>query len=967
MRVKGFTAVVVLFVMCLVVSFAVQAVSLDSGASKTVPMRGVSGIKPGDVTLDIVLDETAKAGELTDAMVREVKFVVTRNIEQGLKGKLTLGFPKDTPGGGAPVVMPFDLTKSKTAELKMNLQIPSSEGTLQVTYPLELTVDNKKYMTMDFIVLKALAWKIIGPFEGGPDAAHDKVFPPEEKIDFSGKYPGKGGKEVSWKPFPANAIGDRGFYSFNDAYTDNDFATGYAAIDIFSPSAMDAKLKLGSDDSIKVWQNGKLIHDKNILRPAEPGQDVVDITLEEGKNTFLLKVCEGEGGWGFFFNVVGKDDKPIKGLNPSIALTRAFLTDPVFRATAMTQTSASFKWRSDVPNTPKLVVQKAIQGRALPYPGPTPKKDMVKPDPNAKPIIVQTKSYSMDHTATVTGLEPGTRYIAYTEPAIGNEPSETYSFYTNPPTGKTQVLHLKVVCMVFPNVIYEGSEDKESSKTPIEASEIDRLKWQLRQTALFYYINSGMRMTLDIEYLVDDRNYVIKDDDIYGVAYHEVHNKGEKLIYEVAERNGRKVTDYDGLVMVSYAKKWDQNIDGGKGGWVYPHGGGGTIGPDPATGLGKCGWRAGRNSNDAWLMCHEFQHQLDALYHESMAPEHLFNHFQPWDDTAHRHGEHWDGNGWIFWEWAGYVTREHQGYPLLEPKLGFRYFVNRWGTVVQYDDKDNDGIPDDAANLPLDEKRFNSDPTKADTDGDGLSDMMEVMACRWLEYGLGATWAGDPKTHYCNPRNPDSDGDGLKDGIDPYPIYPINHKIKKSPNAKGVIERKNYRPFVAVNDKAFSGKYYLSWNDEYFVIGIETPKKPRRFRICLDNDDNGWYVGADNYDMVIFSNGDARWGKEWHGNEEKTFIYGFHNCGVKDKWPFYDADGLKDGEIQYTQEVKEDGSYVGEIRIPKNEKNGLSLKAGEKIGILLTINPEGGIQRPGDFNELSVFEPHSFFAVELAR
>jgi hypothetical protein len=138
-------------------------------------------------------------------------------------------------------------------------------------------------------------------------------------------------------------------------------------------------------------------------------------------------------------------------------------------------------------------------------------------------------------------------------------------------------------------------------------------------------------------------------------------------------------------------------------------------------------------------------------------------------------------------------------------------------------------------------------------------------------------------------------------------------------------------------------------------------------RLCLDLDDNGWYFGADNYDMEILPNGNARHGKEWHGNEEKTFIYGFHNCGVKDKWPFYDEHGLNDGEIQYTQEVKEDGSYSGEIRVPRNATNGLELIEGEKIGIMLTVDPEGGIQRPAHFNQLSVFEPHSFFAIELAK
>jgi hypothetical protein len=918
---------------------------------------------PGDLELAIKLDDEPRPAALTDAIERDLTLTLTRRTPAGFKGTLSLGAPTGLDVEGKAKTFDFDLTRSTTTTLKTTLSIPAGVGRVQLAYPIEVRVGGDTYLTMDLIVMKSVAWRLIGPFEGGPDESHDTAFPPEKQIDFTATYKGKGGRTVRWNPFPAEAIESNGRYDIDRALGGVDQATAYATVDVYAPREMDARIQLGSDDSIKVWQNGTLVHDNKVFRPADPNQDQVDVTLAKGKNTFLVKVCDGDGGWAFFFDLVDKDGKPLEGVQDSIALSRVFLTDPVLRLTDVTRTSASVRWRSDVPNAAKVIVRRAVQGRAVTYPGPLPKSDMVKADPAAEPIIVSADALTMDHTATVTGLEPGTRYLVSVDPACGGDASEPLSFYTAAPEGTTQVVHLKTICIICTNVCDKEYADKPGAKEPASRELVERVKWEHEQTVRFYYVNSGMRFMVDVNYVVDDTFYPITvKDQWYGAAYSELNDK-EQLFRDILAKRGEKPSDYDATIMVSFTKYWHE----GDKAFHFDHGGGGTVGVLPETGLGKSGWRVGENSNSAWLMCHEFQHQIDSLYHESMGPEHLFCHFQPWDDTAHRHGEHWDGISWIFREWAGYVTREHQGFPLLEPKLGFRYFTLRWGTVRRYADADNDGIPDDAPELPLDEKRLGSDPHKADTDGDGLSDMMEVMACRWIEYGLGDSWAGPSSTHFCNLRNPDTDGDGLKDGVDPYPIYPIDPKIRKAPNAAGPIARDNFRPFATVNDPTFKAKYYLAWNDDYLAIGMESEQKPRHLRLCLDLDDNGWFFGHDNYDMEVFPNGGARWGEEWHGNEDKTFIFAFHNCGVPGKWPFYDRTGLRDGEIAMAQEQTPDGKYRVEIRVPKNAANGLELVEGEPIGIMLTISPEGGINRQWEYNALSVFEPHTFFTFELAK
>ncbi|HOK78791.1 MAG TPA: hypothetical protein PLW35_13865, partial [Verrucomicrobiota bacterium] len=134
----------------------------------------------------------------------------------------------------------------------------------------------------------------------------------------------------------------------------------------------------------------------------------------------------------------------------------------------------------------------------------------------------------------------------------------------------------------------------------------------------------------------------------------------------------------------------------------------------------------------------------------------------------------------------------------------------------------------------------------------------------------------------------------------------------------------------------------------------------------LDANDNGWYVGGDNYDLRLHPNGDAPAGGEWHANAKKTFAVAFHNCSVKGKWPFYDPDWQPDSGFDAV-ETNTHAKYSVEIRIPKNPSRGLDLREGKKIGILIAINPEGGNGRPNEHGALTVFEPHTFFTVELGN
>ena len=77
------------------------------------------------------------------------------------------------------------------------------------------------------------------------------------------------------------------------------YAVAYAYAEVESPNAAKRVLGIGSDDAVRVWVNGELVHDHWVGRPVTENEDMVPVELKKGKNRLLLKVCNLEFGWGF--------------------------------------------------------------------------------------------------------------------------------------------------------------------------------------------------------------------------------------------------------------------------------------------------------------------------------------------------------------------------------------------------------------------------------------------------------------------------------------------------------------------------------------------------------------------------------------------------------------------------------------------------------------------------------------------
>ncbi|HUT24719.1 MAG TPA: prolyl oligopeptidase family serine peptidase [Sumerlaeia bacterium] len=73
----------------------------------------------------------------------------------------------------------------------------------------------------------------------------------------------------------------------------------YAYAVIHREEAGEGVITVGSDDGVRVWLNGRLVHDNLVGRSVRLDADVIPVSFRKGENAILLKIQQGRGDWGF--------------------------------------------------------------------------------------------------------------------------------------------------------------------------------------------------------------------------------------------------------------------------------------------------------------------------------------------------------------------------------------------------------------------------------------------------------------------------------------------------------------------------------------------------------------------------------------------------------------------------------------------------------------------------------------------
>jgi len=187
-------------------------------------------------------------------------------------------------------------------------------------------------------------WLICGPFPNPPNKA---AVPGEEHIydhtppcvgldtDYLVEHGGeakivpvagmthtkKDGTTVKW----FEHISSLNKVVFRTAITREPNVVAYAYTTVEADQAGPYLMALGSDEGVRVWVNGEQVHDKLLWRPIREDEDLVPVTLEKGENRILVKVEQGQGGWGFIMRlgrVVPTVVTDLEGLSMSVSLRK---------------------------------------------------------------------------------------------------------------------------------------------------------------------------------------------------------------------------------------------------------------------------------------------------------------------------------------------------------------------------------------------------------------------------------------------------------------------------------------------------------------------------------------------------------------------------------------------------------------------------------------------------------------------
>ena len=95
----------------------------------------------------------------------------------------------------------------------------------------------------------------------------------------------------------------------------------YGSVTLNSPREQETTMLVGSDDEVKVWLNGELVHYNPILRGAGDFQDAFPVTLQKGPNVLLVAVDNrGHGAFSGFFGFAQDTDYTVNPVGKKIVV-----------------------------------------------------------------------------------------------------------------------------------------------------------------------------------------------------------------------------------------------------------------------------------------------------------------------------------------------------------------------------------------------------------------------------------------------------------------------------------------------------------------------------------------------------------------------------------------------------------------------------------------------------------------------
>lgn len=151
-------------------------------------------------------------------------------------------------------------------------------------------------------------WLVAGPFKAGVNGDPEsmkKAFDMDVKISNpkEGESLDIEGESKTWQKFGLN----NGDLNLDHIFSNPEFVYAYAYAEVEMDEAGEHMVGIGSDDGVKIWFNGELVHEKWIGRALKKNEDLVSLHFRKGKNTILAKIQNQQYGWAFSLELLGPE------------------------------------------------------------------------------------------------------------------------------------------------------------------------------------------------------------------------------------------------------------------------------------------------------------------------------------------------------------------------------------------------------------------------------------------------------------------------------------------------------------------------------------------------------------------------------------------------------------------------------------------------------------------------------------
>ena len=150
-------------------------------------------------------------------------------------------------------------------------------------------------------------WQIAGPYHIENEFAYDYQFIPETD-DLN---------KSNWQ-FIDDSMND-GYIDLKNSLPNSYWATAYALTYVYSPEERPAEIRIGCDESCKLWLNDNIILNGYSEKEIPFDGASVKVVLRPGYNKLMIKVVNRIHEWGFLCRITdeeGNGFKNIKFYNP---------------------------------------------------------------------------------------------------------------------------------------------------------------------------------------------------------------------------------------------------------------------------------------------------------------------------------------------------------------------------------------------------------------------------------------------------------------------------------------------------------------------------------------------------------------------------------------------------------------------------------------------------------------------------